>query len=46
MRQAAGLDGGEREKHLGRNLLTYGYRGVGEYFELVYEHRGSLQRAN
>jgi len=46
MRQAAELDGREKEKHLGRNLLTYGYRGVGEYFELVHEHRGSLQGAN
>jgi len=33
----------DKEKHLGLNFLIFGYRGVGEYFKLVYEHRESLQ---
>ena len=38
MHPAAALDGGMKEKHLGRNVLTYGYRGVGEYFDLEVLH--------
>ena len=36
-------DEGREGKHLGLNFLIYGYRGVGEYFELLHEHRALLQ---
>jgi len=45
MSQADALEGRDKEKHLGLNFLIYGYRGVAEYFELVHEHRASLQGA-
>ena len=41
--EAAALDGEEKQKYLGLNFLNHGYRGVGEYLELVHEHRASLQ---
>jgi len=44
-RQAKALKGEDKEKYLGLNFLIFGYRGVGEYFELVHEHRKSLQTA-
>ena len=34
-----------KEEYLGLNFLIYGYRGVGEYLELLHEHRASLQKA-
>ena len=42
MIRAKGLGEG-MEKYLAQNFLISGYRGVGEYFELVHEHRESLQ---
>jgi hypothetical protein len=43
MYQVQDLDDKDREKHLHPSFLIYGYRGVKEYFELVHEHRASLQ---
>jgi len=45
MNEAEALEGEDKEKHLGRNFLIIGYRGVGEYFKLVHEHRKLLQMA-
>ena len=45
MARADALEGKDKEKHLGLNFLIFGYRGVGEYLELVHEHRASLQGA-
>ena len=45
-KRVAGRDavpGNEEEKRLGLDFLIYGYRGVGEYFELLHEHRVVLQ---
>lgn len=33
----------DKEEYLGLNFLIFGCRGVGEYLELVREHRESLQ---
>jgi hypothetical protein len=43
MKQVELLNDEDREKRLGLEFLIYGYRGVKEYFELIYEHRASLQ---
>ena len=40
---AKGLESEGMKKYLGLNFLIYGYRGVGEYFELVHEYCASLQ---
>ena len=40
----ATLRGDDKEEFLRLNFLIHGYRGVGEYLELVHEHRASLQR--
>ena len=37
------LSGEDMKKYLGLNFLIYGYRDVGEYLELVHEHRALLQ---
>ena len=42
---AALRNGEDKERYLDLNFLIYGYRGVGEYFKLVHEHRASLQGA-
>ena len=41
--RAKELSGQDMEKYLGLNSLIYGYRGVGEYLELVHEHRALLE---
>lgn len=33
----------DKERYLGLKFLICGYRGVGEYFELLHEHRVALQ---
>jgi len=33
----------EKEKYLDFHFLVYGYRGVGEYFELIHKNRALLQ---
>jgi len=43
--QTGALEGKDKEERLRLNFLIFGYRGVGEYFELVHEHRASLQTA-
>ena len=43
MDQAGALEGKDKEERLRLNFLIFGYRGVREYFELVHEHRASLQ---
>ncbi|KAF9649200.1 hypothetical protein BDM02DRAFT_3142988 [Thelephora ganbajun] len=43
MDQARALDDREKEKHLARNFLIFAYRGVKEYFQLLHQHRTSLQ---
>ena len=43
MDQASALEGKDKEERLRLNFLIFGYRGVREYFELVHEHRASLQ---
>jgi len=43
MSKAGVLQDKDKEKHLGLNFLIFGYRGVVEYFELLHEHRASLQ---
>ncbi|KAF9650144.1 hypothetical protein BDM02DRAFT_1513122 [Thelephora ganbajun] len=45
MDQVRALDDGEKEKHLARNFLIFAYRGVKEYFQLLHQHRTSLQGA-
>ena len=40
--RAKGL-GKDMEEYLAPHFLIYGYRGVGEYLELIHEHRESLQ---
>jgi len=45
MEHTDALKGKDKEERLRLNFLTFGYRGVGEYFELVHEHRASLQAA-
>jgi len=45
MSKAGALEGKDKEKYLGLNFLIFGYRGVVEYFELLHEHRASLQMA-
>jgi len=45
MIQAGPLEGKDKEERLRLDFLTFGYCGVGEYFELVHEHRASLQAA-
>ena len=37
--QADELYGEDKERYLGLNFLIHGYRGVGEYLELVHKHR-------
>ena len=44
MDQAEKLDGTKREEYLSYNFWVYGCRGVEEYFELLREHRASLER--
>ena len=44
MAQAKKLEDTEMKEHLADNFLVYGYRGVAEYFELLREHRASLER--
>jgi len=39
------LEDKDKEERLRLDFLIFGYRGVGEYFELVHEHRESLQTA-
>ena len=43
MNKAEDLGDEEKEKFLRSNFLIWGYRGVAEYLELVYENRASLQ---
>ena len=43
MDKAEDLDDEEKEKFLRSSFLVWGYRGVAEYLELVYENRASLQ---
>jgi len=43
LEEAEELDGENKAKHLHSQFLVHGYRGVGEYFELVHEHRALLQ---
>ena len=43
--QAEGLDDAKRKDYLDYNFLVYGYRGVGEYFEIIHEHRELLETA-
>ena len=43
MGQVGALEGKDKEERLRLNFLIFGYRGVREYFELVHEHRASLQ---
>ena len=43
--QADELYGEDKERYLCLNFLIHGYRGVGEYLELVHKHRASLQGA-
>ncbi|KAF9644695.1 hypothetical protein BDM02DRAFT_3190360 [Thelephora ganbajun] len=37
------LDDRDREEHLARNFPIFAYRGVEEYFQLLHQHRMSLQ---
>jgi len=32
------------KEHLTDIFLVYGYRGVAEYFQLIHEHRASLEK--
>ena len=41
--EAEDLDDEEKEKFLRSSFLVWGYRGVAEYLELVYENRALLQ---
>ena len=41
--EAGTPEGEDKEKRLGLKFLIFAYRGVGEYFELLHKHRGSLQ---
>jgi len=41
--RAEKLDDVERKDYLVYNFLVYGYRGVGEYFELIHNHRALLE---
>ena len=43
--RAEELDDAKRKEYLVGNFLVYGYRGVGEYFELIHEHRALLEMA-
>ena len=43
--RAEDLDDAKRKNYLDYNFLGYGYRGVGEYFELIHEHRALLEVA-
>jgi len=43
--QVEDLDDAKIKDHLTYNFLVYGYRGVGEYFELIREHRALLEEA-
>ena len=43
MNKVEDLDDEEKEKFLRSSFLVWGYRGVAEYLELVYENRASLQ---
>ena len=43
MEDTEALSDGEKVKYLGLNFLVCGYRDVGEYLELVHEHRALLQ---
>jgi hypothetical protein len=43
--RAGRLDGTKKKEYLAYNFLVYGYRGVGEYFELIREHRAFLEEA-
>jgi len=43
MIHAEDLDDAERKDYLDYHFLVYGYRGVGEYFELIHEHRALLE---
>ena len=45
MDRAGDLDSAEREDYLNYNFLVFGYRGVGEYFELIHEHRKFFEKA-
>jgi len=42
--QAKKLKNVNMEEHLHDNFLVYGYRGVAEYFQLLHEHRASLEK--
>jgi len=41
--RAEKLDDAKRKDYLVYNFLVYGYRGVGEYFELIHNHRALLE---
>jgi hypothetical protein len=43
MRQTRDLSDAEEEEYLAYNFLVYAYRGVREYFEILYQHRALLQ---
>jgi len=41
---AEALEGTKMKEHLTDSFLVYGYRGVAEYFQLIHEHRASLEK--
>jgi len=43
MDQAEYFEDTKMKEHLTDNFFIYGYRGVVEYFELIHEHRASLE---
>ena len=45
MYQAEDLEDTKMREHLTDNFLAYGYRGVAEYFQLLHQHRESLEEA-
>ena len=44
MTQTKKLDDTKMKEHLHDDFLAHGYRGVAEYFELIREHRASLEK--
>ena len=42
--QAEDLKDTKTKEHLANNSMVYGYRGVAEYFQLLHEHRASLEK--
>lgn len=43
--ETRGHSDAEKEEYLAYHFLIHAYRGVGEYFEILYQHRALLQEA-